>query len=128
MFSSSGKLGIYVPKFHWRFKYYILQIARSSFSSGLVFNMQKMSIMLNLDNSVSGSPLEIPLLGCFFLKYTLSPILKEGGVLSMVFCVVLKQFSSNILLAMANASLCASSFSIPESGSPKNHCMGTSIL
>ena len=64
--------------------------------------------------------------GCLFLKYTLSPILKEGGVLSMVFCAVLKQFSSNFFLVMANASLCASRFSIPESESPKNHCMGSS--
>ena len=64
--------------------------------------------------------------GCLFLKYTLSPILKEGGVLSMVFCAVLKQFSSNIFLAMANASLCTLRFSIPESGSPKNCCMGSS--
>ena len=66
------------------------------------------------------------LLGCLFLKYTLSPILKEGGVLSRVFCAVLKQFLSNIFLAMANVSLCASRFSIPESGSPKNCCMGSS--
>ena len=28
--------------------------------------------------------------GCLFLKYALSPILNEGGVLSMVFCAVLK--------------------------------------
>ena len=66
------------------------------------------------------------LLGCLFLKYTLSPILKEGGVLSMVFCAILKQFSSNVFLAMAKASLCASRFSIPESRSPKNHCMSSS--
>ena len=64
--------------------------------------------------------------GCLFLKYTLLPILKEGGVLSRVFCVVLKQFSSNIFLAMANVSLCASRLSIPESGIPMNHCMGSS--
>ena len=63
--------------------------------------------------------------GCLFLKYTLSPILKEGGVLSMVFCVVLKQFLSNVFLAMANASLWASMFNILESGSPKNHCIGS---
>ena len=63
--------------------------------------------------------------GCLFLKYTLSPILKEGGVLSMVFCAVLKWFSSKIFLAMANASLWASKFSISESGSPKNHCIGS---
>ena len=73
-----------------------------------------------------GLTLRSHLLGCLFLKYTLSPILKEGGILSMVFCAVLKWFSSNIFLAIANASLCASRFSIPESGSPKNHCMGSS--
>ena len=65
------------------------------------------------------------LLGCLFLKYTLSPILNEGGVLSMVLCTVLKQFSSNIFLAMANAILWATKFSIPESRSPKNHCIGS---
>ena len=64
------------------------------------------------------------LLGCLFLKYTLSPILKEGGVLSMVFCAVLKQFLSNVFLVMANVSLCASRLSIPESKSPKNLCIG----
>ena len=63
--------------------------------------------------------------GCLFLKHTLSPILKEGGVLSMVFCAVLKRFSSKVFLAMVNASLWASMFSIPESGSPKNHCIGS---
>ena len=52
-----------------------------------------------------GLHLRSHLLGCLFLKYTLSPILKEGGVLSMVFCDVLKQFLSNIFLAMANSSL-----------------------
>ena len=64
--------------------------------------------------------------GCLFLKYTLSPILKEGGVLSIVFCAVLKQFLSSAFLAMANVSWCTSRFSILESGSPKNHCMGSS--
>ena len=73
-----------------------------------------------------GLHLRSHLLGCLFLKYTLSPILKEGGVLSMVFCAVLKQFSSKVFLVMANVSLCASRFSIPESGSPKNCCMGSS--
>ena len=60
IFSSSAKLGVYVPKFYWRFKYYILHVVRSYFSCGLVFNMQKMSGTLNLDNSVSRSPLKIP--------------------------------------------------------------------
>ena len=57
--------------------------------------------------------------GCLFLKYTLFPIWKEGGVLSMGFCVVLKLFSSKVLLAMANVSLWASSIS--EFGSLRNH-------
>ena len=43
--------------------------------------------------------------GCLFLKYTLSPILKEGGFLSKVFCAILKRFSSRVFLAMANVSL-----------------------
>ena len=63
-----------------------------------------------------GLHLRSHLLGCLFLKYTLSPILMEGGVLSMVFCAVLKRFSSKVFLAMANVSLWASKFSIPESG------------
>ena len=64
--------------------------------------------------------------GCLFLKYALSPILKEGGVLFSVFCAVLKQFSSKVFLEMPNANLCASRFSIPKFGSPKNCCMGSS--
>ena len=63
--------------------------------------------------------------GCLFLKYTLSPILKVGGVLSMVLCVALKRFLSRVFLAMANTSLWAFKFSIPESGSPKNHYIGS---
>ena len=72
-----------------------------------------------------GLHLRSHLLDCLFLKYTLFPILKVGGVLSMVLCAALKQFSSTIFLAMASASLLASKFSIPESGSPKNCCMGS---
>ena len=63
--------------------------------------------------------------GCLFLKYTLSSILKEGGDLSMVSCAVLKHFSSKFFLAMANVSLWATKFSMPEPGSPKNHCIGS---
>ena len=62
--------------------------------------------------------------GCLFLKYTLFPILKEGCVWFMLFCAVLKWFSSKVFLAMANVSLWASKFIIPESGTPKNHCIG----
>ena len=63
--------------------------------------------------------------GCLFLKYTLSPILKVCDVLSIVLCAALKWLSSRVFLAMASMSLWASKFSIPESGSPKNHCMGS---
>ena len=73
-----------------------------------------------------GLHLRSHVLGCSFLRYTLSPILKEGGVLSRVFCAVLKWFSSKVFLAMAKVSLCASRFSIPESGSLRNCCMGSS--
>ena len=127
-FSSSAKLGIYIPKFHWWFKYCILHAARAYFSRDLVFNVQKVSTVLNLAILYLGLHLRSHLLGCLLLKYTLSPILKEGGVLSMVFCVILKWFSSNAFLAMAKASLCASRFSIPESGYPKNHCMGQQLM
>ena len=72
-----------------------------------------------------GLHLRSHLLGCLFLKYTLSPILKVGGVLSMVLCAALKWFSSSIFLTVANMCLWASKFSIPESGSPKNHYIGS---
>ena len=36
--------------------------------------------------------------GCLFLKYTLSPILKEGCILSMVFYAILKWFSLQLLM------------------------------
>ena len=63
--------------------------------------------------------------GCLFLKYMQSPILKDGGFLSMVSWAVLNLFSSKVFFAMANANLCVSRFSIPESGSPRKHCMGS---
>ena len=72
-----------------------------------------------------GLHLRSHLMGCLFLKYTLLPILKVGGVLSMVLCTALKQVLSHFFLEMANVSLWASKFSIPESGSPKNHCIGS---
>ena len=52
--------------------YYILHITRSYFSGSLVFDVQKMSIVLNLDNSVSMSPFEIPLAWLFVL--TIYPV------------------------------------------------------
>ena len=43
--------------------------------------------------------------GCLLLNYSLSPIMKDGGCLCVVFHAVLKQFSSNVFLVMAKASL-----------------------
>ena len=78
IFSRSAKLSIYVPKFHWGFKYYILHITGSYFSCGLVFNVQNMSIMLNLDNSVSGSLLEVPFSGLLVLEIYPISYFKRG--------------------------------------------------
>ena len=66
VFSSSTKLCINVPKFNRRFKHYIFHIARPYFSGSLVFDVQKMSVTLKLDNSVSRSPFKIPLV-CLFV-------------------------------------------------------------
>ena len=63
--------------------------------------------MLNLNNPISRSPFKIPFAWLSVLKYTLSPILKVGGFLSIVLCIALKQFLSIVFLAMANASLWA---------------------
>ena len=86
-------------------QYYILHVARLYFSCGLVSMCRKC-----LSHSIwtilyLGLHLRSHLPGCLFLKYTLSPILKDGGCLSIGFCAVLKQFSSNVFLAMAKASL-----------------------
>ena len=64
--------------------------------------------------------------GCLFLKYTQSPIWRAGLSHAIVFWVAINLFSSNVFFAMANANLCVSRLSIPESGSPRKHCMGSS--
>ena len=53
---SSTKLSMYIPEFYWWFQDDVWNIARSYLSSGLVFDMYEMSIVLNADNSISGSP------------------------------------------------------------------------
>ena len=58
--TSPSNLGVNVPKFNGRFENDVLHIARSNFPSGLIFYVDEMSIMLNADNSVSRSPLEVP--------------------------------------------------------------------
>ena len=65
----------------------------------------------------------ICLVVCFWNR--LSPILKDGGSLSMVFWAVLKQFSSNVFFAMARARQWASKLSKPDSGLPRNCCIAS---
>ena len=55
-----AELGVYIPEFCGQFQYDISYIAGSYFSSNLVFDMYEMSIMLNADNSISGSPFQVP--------------------------------------------------------------------
>ena len=52
--------------------------------------------------------------GCLFLKLTWSPTWKAGLSHAIVFWVAVNLFSSNVFLAIANASLCVSRFNIPE--------------
>ena len=77
--------------------------------------------MLNLNNPISRSAFKIPLARLFVFKiYSVSYF--EGvwcPIHGLVCC--LKTIFSSIFIAVANASLWASEFSIPESGSPKNH-------
>ena len=80
--SSSAKLCIYIQKFYRRFENYVLYIAGSYISGCLVFYVQEMSIILNLDNSVTWSPLDVPLAG--LLVFEIYPITNlEGGWLSV---------------------------------------------
>ena len=85
--------------------------------------MKVVSIAPNANNLISRPPFQVPLSWLLVLEVN-SPILNDGGSLSVVFWVVLKQFSSRVFLAIARARQCASKLSNPESGSPRNHCTG----
>ena len=58
--TGSSELYIDVPELDRWFENNILYIAGSDFPSGLIFDVDEMSIMLNVDNLISGSPLEVP--------------------------------------------------------------------
>ena len=124
-FSSSAKLGVYIPKFNRWSQYFILHITRPYFSSSLVLNVMEVSVMLNLDNPISRSPLKVPFARLLIFEiYSVSYLEERWCTVHGLSCC-LKWFSSKVLLVMASASLWASKFSIPESGSPKNHCIGS---
>ena len=58
--TGSAKLGVNVPELNGWFKNYIFDIAGPCLSCSLVFNVDVMSVALNTDNPVSGSPLQVP--------------------------------------------------------------------
>ena len=94
IFSSSAKLGIYIPKFYRRFKNYILHVVGSYFSVAWFSMCRKCPLHSVRTTLYPGLHLRSHLLGCCVFKYTLSPIWKEAGCLSVVFHAVLKWFSS----------------------------------
>ena len=55
--AGSAELGVNIPELDGRFHYNVCDIAGSYFSCSLVFNVDEMSIALNTDNLISGSPL-----------------------------------------------------------------------
>ena len=67
--AGSAELSVNVPELNRRFKDDVLDIAGLCSACGLVFYVDVLSVVLNTNNPVSGSPLQIPL-AFFFLKYT----------------------------------------------------------
>ena len=87
--------------------------------------MSEMSVMLTADNSMSWPPFLIPFAGLFVLEVD-SVSNFEGWwclVHGLLSCFDL--FSSRVFFGIANDSLCASKFSIPESGSPRKCGIGS---
>ena len=79
--AGSAKLSVNLPEFNRRFKYDVLDIAGSCSACGLIFNVDVMSVMLNTNNLVSGSPLQVPLAWLFIFEvYTISNV--KGWVVS----------------------------------------------
>ena len=102
--TGSAKLGVDVPELNRKFKNYIFDIAGLCFSCSLVFDVDVMSVVLNTDNPVSRSPLQVPFAWLFvFEVYMISHL--KGGV---VFSVAVNLFSSSVFFTIANASLCVS--------------------
>ena len=89
--------------------------------------MQVASFALNPDDSVSCSPFEVPFSwGFVFEIYSISPTLKPGSALSVVFSTVRNLWSSKYILAMDSDSQCWSRHNNPESGLPRNLVSGWS--
>ena len=125
-FLSSGKCCVNIPWLNWKFVYNILHVAGPSSSCSLVLYMKVVSIVLYAHNPVTSSPFRSHMPGCLSLKNTLSPTLKPGGMWFVVFCACLNPFSSKVFLAMASARQCDLRSKYPDSGSPRNCCIGLS--
>ena len=79
--TSSAKLGVDVPKLDRRFQNYVCDVVGLCSSCSLIFNVDVMSVALNTDNPVSGSPLQIPFSWLFvFEVYMISDL--KGWVIS----------------------------------------------
>ena len=90
-----------------------------------VFNMEVMSIALYMENPISGSPLQIQFTRSFIFKVnSVSDLKVRWSVICCLLCIF-NLFLFNDFLAIASAGQCISKFSCAESGSPRNHCMGS---
>ena len=77
----SAELSVNVPELNRRLKDDVLDIAGSCSACGLVFYVDVMSVVLNMNNPVTGSPLQIPLAWLFIFEiYMISDV--EGWVVS----------------------------------------------
>ena len=77
----SAELSVNVPELNRRFKDDVLDIAGSCSACGLVFYVDVMSVVLNTNNLISGSPLQIPLAWLFIFEvHMISNV--EGWVVS----------------------------------------------
>ena len=123
--TGSAKLGVKVPELNGRFKNDIFDIAGSCFSCSLVFNVNVMSVALNMDNPVSRSPLQIPFARLFVFKVYMISNLKGEVVSENSLLGGCKSILSSVFFAIANASLCVSRCDLPESGSPRKCCIGS---
>ena len=95
---------------------YILYIARSNYTFCLVFYVQKVSITLNLDNSVTWSPFEVPL--ARLLVFEIYPVTDlEGGWLPVhsLLCSFKVIFIQHLSLDLPKIIACA-----PEAGEEVN--------
>ena len=65
-YSSSAQLVIHIPQFNWWFMHNILY--KTWLSCGQFFNMKVVSIMLYMDNPISGSPFQVPFARLYILE------------------------------------------------------------